>query len=530
MTHATARSAAPRSRLRRARSAAALAAVALASAACGLQQSGIDGAVTAAPAGGTLQSGGTTGGAAVGTSGGALSGTTSTTGGAVAGSTGGVAAGTSGGTTGIAGGTSGTSGTTGGGSTTTGTTGSTLVQTPGLKGELTVSYVNVTGFDQLGETFVIKVASTGDARKQVKAVADYVNSKGGIAGRKLIPVVRDYNAQQASEVNDNNLCQAITETDKAFMAVLQGQIHYSARACYKAKKTLAFEDAAYGFGKSFYDSHAPYLWSPSYANYDQLTRALVQRIRETKWLAGQTKAGIVLWDDEPYHEIADKTLIPLLKQLGVTVQKASVSNSDIGAIERGLHVAAQTMVTNQVTHLMFLGSAPLQPFFLQQNAQYEQFRYALTTFDVPRYLAVNNANNMVGSVGVGVAPVDDLLDPQYKYPQPGLETECHQLYKNAGIAIPGRYVEDVFNSKQAIAYCESTLLLKKVADTIPQTLSAETWAAAAAKLNTSFQAAMTFGTSYGSGKHTGADYYRDILFDNGACKCMTYVSGNRRLP
>ena len=504
--------------------------LALASTACGLQQSGLDGAVVAGPAGAEAGLGGTSGGGAAGTTGAALPGTstTGTLAGGTSGSTGGY--GSTGGSTGIVGGTTGTvSGGTGGG--TSGTTGGVgpATQTRGLKGELTVSYVNVSGFDQLGETFVIKVASTGDARAQAKAMADYVNANGGIAGRKLIPVVHDYNAQQASEVNDNNLCQQITETDKAFLAVLHGQIHHSARDCYKAKKTLTFEGAAYGFGKSFYDEHSPYLWSPSYSDYDQIARALVQRIKESKWLAGQTKAGIVLWDDKPYHDIADKTLIPLLKQLGVTVQKASVSNSDIGSIESGLHAAAQTMAANQVTHLMFLGSAPLQPFFVQQNQQYEQFRYALTTFDVPRYMEVNFKRNMVGSVGVGIAAVDDVLDARYKYPQPGLETLCHEIYKKAGINIPGRYVDGVFNSKQAISYCESTLLLKKAADTIPQTLSPETWAAAAEKLGTSFQAAMTFGTSYGPGKHTGADFYRDIVYDT-KCTCMAYVSGNRRLP
>jgi hypothetical protein len=508
--------------------------LALGSAACGLQQTGLDGAVAARPVDGAA--------AAAGTGGAVGSGTTGSTGGSAAATTGGAALGTSGssGTTGFAGGTSGGTGassgvvgggSTGGGSSTTGgaTGGATLQQTPGLKGELTIAYTNVTGFDQLGDTFVIKVASTGDAKAQAKAITDYVNAHGGIAGRKVIPKVHDYNAQQASEVNDNNMCQAITETDKAFLAVLQGQIHHSARDCYAAKKTLAFEGAAYGFGKSFYDAHSPYLWSPGYADYDQLSRALVRTIRERKWLAGETKVGLVLWDDKPYHDIADKTLVPLLKAAGVEVQQASVSNSDIGSIENGIHAAAQTMVASQVDHLLFLGSAPLQPFFVQQNQQYEQFKYALTTFDVPRYMAVNFKRNMVGAIGVGIAPVDDVLDPQYAFPQPGLETECRDIYKKAGVDIPGRYIEDVFNSKQAISYCESTLLLKKVADQIPRVLTGAAWTAQAEKLGTSFQAASTFGTSYGPSKHTGATSYRDIVFDQG-CGCMKYVTGNRTLP
>ena len=528
MTHSTARTAVTAARLRRIRTAAAVAAVALASAACGLQQSGIDGAVTAAPAGGAPQAGGTTGGAVAGATGGGVAGTT--TGGAVAGTTGAGLSGGAGtsGTTGIAGGTTG--GTTGGAAGTTGATGPAgLPETPGLKGEIVASYVNVTGYDQIADSFVINVASTGDARAQAKAMAEYVNSKGGIAGRKLVPVVHDYNAQQASEVNDNNLCQKITTTDKAFMAVLSGQIHFSARTCYKAKKTLAFEGGAYGWGKAFIDEHSPYLWSVSYSDYDRLLIALTNRIKETGWLKGQLKVGVILWDDKPYHDVADKVLIPRLQALGVTVVKASVSNSDITSIEGGLHAAAQKMVTEGVTHLTFVGSAPLQPFFVQQNQQNRQFKYALTTYDVPRYMDAEFKDNMAGAIGVGIAPVDDVFDAQHKFPQPGLETFCRDLYKRAGIELPGRYVKGEFNSKQAISYCETTLMLKKVADTIPQTLSPETWAAAAEKLGTSFQAAMTFASSYGPRKHFGADVYRDILFD-ATCRCMTYVSGNRRLP
>jgi hypothetical protein len=511
-------------RLRRARRSGLLTLSLLLTTACGLQQAGLDGAVTVAQEPGQATPGGTSGGLPAGTTGGVVSGGTTGT--------------TPGGSTGVQGGTTGM-GTTGGlgpvgttgstGGTSTGSsTGVPLPQSPGLKGTIVASYVNVTGFDRLGQIVVINTASTGDARQQTTALANYVNSRGGIAGRKLVTKVHDYNAQQASEVNDNNLCQAITGTDKAFMAVLHGQIHASARDCYAAKKTLAFEGAAYGFGKSFYDQRSPHLWSPSYADYDQSARSLAALIKAKKWLKGETKVGIVLWDDKPYHDIADKTLIPLLKQNGVSVVKGSVSNSDIGSIENGIHAAAQTMTLNQVDHLLFLGSAPLQPFFVQQNQQNRQFVYALSTFDVPRYMAVNFPNNMAGAIGIGFSPVDDVLDPQHKFPQAGLETTCRNIYKAAGIAIAGRYVDGVFNSKQAMSYCESTLLLKRVADAVQGDLNAGSWTAQAEKLGTSFQAAQTFSTSYGRGKHTGAVAYREITYTP-SCECMVYTSGPKTL-
>ena len=426
----------------------------------------------------------------------------------------------------VVGGTSGQVGGTGGSATSGSTTG--LTQTPGLKGTLTAAFVNVTGFDQLGKIVVVNTASVGDAQAQAQAMANYVNAHGGVAGKKLLVKVHDYNAQQASETNDNNLCQAIADTDKAFMADLQGQIHFSARDCYKAKGVLSFEGGAYGFGHAFYAAHSPTEWSPSYADYDAAERALVATIKAKSWLKGESKVGVVLWDDRPYHDLADKVLAPMLKQLGVSVVQASISNSDIGSIEDGIHAAAQTMVVNQVDHLLFLGSAPLQPFFVQQNQQYNQFVYALTSFDVPRYMELNFPRNMAGAIGVGFSPDDDVMDARYPFPQPGLETTCRNIYKAAGVSMPGRYVDGQFNAKQAMSYCESVMLLKAAADKVTGPLTAKSWAAAAESLGSSFQAAQTFATSYSAAKHTGASAYREITFLD-SCSCMTYTSGRKPL-
>lgn len=497
--------------------------------ACGLQQAGLDGAVSVAGPGGgpggpvTATTGSDTSGT-TGTTGttGASVGTSGTTGAASGGSTG------SGGSSGIVGGSTGSGGGgTGAGSATSGTTGR-APETPGLKGETVVSFVNVTGFDQLNAILPVNTATTGNAAQQAQVMAQWVNSHGGIGGTRMVAKVHDYNAQQASEVNDNNLCQKIADTDKAQLAVLHGQIHASARDCYAAKKVLAFEGSSYGFGHAFYSKHSPYLWSPSYADYDQTSRALVASIAERKWLAGESKVGIIRWDDEAYKQVADTVLGPLLEKLGVEVVQASVNNSDIGAIENGIQSAAQTMIVQQVDHLLFLGSAPLQPFFVQQNQQYEQFVYALNSFDVPRYMAVNFPRNMKGMIGIGFAPVEDVLDAQHPFPQPGLEATCRDIYKAAGVSVPGRYLNGQFNSKQAISYCESALLLKAAADRLRSPVTAAAFTAAAEQLGTSFQAAQTFRTSYGSGKHTGAAVYRSLTFDAG-CKCMTYTSGLRSL-
>jgi hypothetical protein len=509
------------SRHRSAATAALLAAVAAISG-CGLQQVGVNGVVTAQGVGpgtsdggtGTLPNGQPSPGASLGP--------------------GGVPV-TNGGTqlpggSGVVGG--GSPGTVGGGSGPTfpGSGGGSTQVTPGLKGTINVSYVAVTGFDQLSQVVDVSAAWTGDSNAQRLAVEKYVNSHGGIGGRRLVTHLREYNAMQASAANDTALCNAIVGDDKSSFAVIHGQIHPEARDCYKKAKVMALEGGQYGWSQEFFDQHAPYFAAPAWPAYDQILLALVDSAKRRNWFQGVAKVGIIDWDETTYKSLRDKVLIPALKKVGYTdstIVTADVPDADIGSISSGLQTAATKMIQNGVTHLMFVGSNPLQPFFIQQAGNSSPFVYALTSFDTPRYMAVNFPGQMVGSIGVGSNPITDVLDGQYSFPQPGMEKFCVDMYKSYGVSVPHRYQEKDknksgdkgFDSKQAMSYCELTMLIKKVADSLPYDYTVAEWTAQMDKLGTSFGMAQDFTTSLDS-TNTGATSWRDLVWD-ASCKTPT---------
>jgi ABC-type branched-subunit amino acid transport system substrate-binding protein len=396
-----------------------------------------------------------------------------------------------------------------------------------LSGEMKVGYINVTGFDDLGRLVNVQTASPGDPRAQTNAMADWVNKRGGIGGKKLTPVVIDYRAQEASAQKDVNTCTQFVQDHKVFAAVLHGQIHQEARDCYVQRKTLALEGANYGFSADFYKRGAPYIWAPSIADYDETSRALVATLKSRNWFAGDPQVGVVRWDDQPYKDVLERSLKPALQGAGVrNVVEQSVSNADIAGIQTGLNAAIRAFNAAGVKRVFFLGSAPLQPFFFDSaKNQGASFIYAMTSFDSPRYNMERYKPQMVGALGIGFSPANDLLDPQHPFPQPGRETECVNIYKAYGITFPAR-VNDKSTTRQAMSYCETTLLLKAAADKVQGDLTAASWSAAAESLGSSFPMAMTHTTRFGPGDHTGAATYRVLQYDT-ACGCNKYVSGDQ---
>jgi hypothetical protein len=129
----------------------------------------------------------------------------------------------------------------------------------------------------------------------------------------------------------------------------------------------------------------------------------------------------------------------------------------------------------------------------------------------------NFQNKLAGSISVGSNPITDVLDSQWKFPQPGMEKTCVDTYKSEGVVIPYRYKDpdnndDGFDAKQALSYCELTLLIKQTGDQLGHSFSTADWAAATERLGTSVQMGLSFSTRLDS-THTGAITYRDMVWD-----------------
>lgn len=380
--------------------------------------------------------------------------------------------------------------------------------------------------EALSTDFGIVVPNQGDLPQQVKDLEDWFNRNGGIAGRRVVAFGRPYNTRQASVANENQLCRAFTEDDKVFAVVLQAQIHEATRTCYAQHKVLVLDPSPFPYDKVLYDKLAPYYWSPSYPEYAKTVRALVRSAKARGYFDDTgMKLGIAYFDIPAYVRVLDTVLLPELKAVGVVpTEKVRVDPQDAGTIQAGLNDAILRFRASSVAHVMFLGGAPLAPFF-QLNAEGQQYfpRYALTTFDAPRFTEQNYPDQLKGMVGVGTSPGGDVSDGQFAFPNAELPLEktCIGI-----LTAKGRTYRQRADSRSAQAYCESLFLIKAGAEAAGRSITPVTWGAAVEKFGDKVQMASTWRVRFGPGQHDGAATFRPYAFDD-RCRCVRYTGGTQ---
>ncbi len=371
---------------------------------------------------------------------------------------------------------------------------------------------SVTGF---------KTADAGDPARQVKALETWVNANGGIAGRKLVAVYRNYEAADDSPAAEERLCNQVTQDDRAFAVVLTGQFQSNARPCYASRRTLVLDATLVANDQSTFTKLAPYLWSASYPDYDEFVRAFLGSLERQRYFAGATRAGVVAADTPTNRAAYERLAVPELKRLNVAPTVAWIDTTDLGTLNAGLNQAAVDFRAKGVDRVFFLGGARMASFFLTvAAAQSFTARYALSSFDNPSFLVNNPATipreGLEGAVGIGFNPSQDVPDSAYPFPGTDAERACLAVYEADGQTFATRE-----NARVAFPYCDAALLLQAGARNLGPDLNASAWARDARALGTGFRPATGFAGLLGPGRFSAANGYRAMAYDGG-CGCFAY--------
>lgn len=375
--------------------------------------------------------------------------------------------------------------------------------------------------DEVKKQTKLVTASVGDPKAQVQALEDWVNAHGGLGGRKLEAVFRWYDAQSDSPAAEEKLCNQVSQDDRAFAVVLTGQFQSNARPCYAQRKTLMLDATLVANDQTLFDELAPYLWSPSFPEYNSFTTSYIDALADQAFFEGRDKVAIVAADTPVNRRTVEKVAVPQLKKLGLKAEVGWVDTTDIGTIYMGSEQAAITFASGGVDRVMFLGGSRLASIFAT-IAGSKQFKatYAISSFDNPSFF-VNNpdtvpADTMNGMVGIGFHPPQDVADDKMEFPRKGAEQECLDIYTEAGISFDTRE-----SARVAFPYCDAVRLLKLGADEVTGGLDAKTWSEAVDASAADFKPAAGFGSALGNGGRAAAGAYRAMQFD-ADCTCFVY--------
>lgn len=365
----------------------------------------------------------------------------------------------------------------------------------------------VTGFN---------TASVGDQEAQIQALEDWVNDHGGLDGRTMEAVFRLYDAQTDSPASEEQLCNQITQDDKAFAVVMTGQYQANARPCYADRHTLVLDASLYAMSQDYFDEYSPYLWTASFPEYGSFVRAYVTALDDQGFFDGQQGVGLVAADSPLNRTTIENLAVPLLEDAGVEPEIAWIDTTSTSTLFEGLTQAAITFRSKGIERVTFLGGSRLASMFASAAATQEGFapRYAISSFDNPTYF-INNAKSVPkgtvdGMVGIGFHPPQDVPDDEYPFPTGQAETRCLKIYRDAGIEFESRE-----SARVALPYCDATRLLKLGADAMADDASfnAAAWAQGVDREGGSFQTASGFGNALGDGGRAASGGYRVLKYD-----------------
>jgi ABC-type branched-subunit amino acid transport system substrate-binding protein len=360
------------------------------------------------------------------------------------------------------------------------------------------------------------VSPQGDTKKQAQVVVDAINAAGGIGGRKVDLVIREFTSSTGSPTTETAMCTSFTQDDEVFAVLMLGQRTSAARSCYKKASTVMVDISQAAQPVSTYTSLAPYYWTPNSRDLDSATSAMIDDLSANGFLAATAKVGVLVEKEATFEGVYSSVVTPALQELGITPVEQVIDQSTSENAFATAGSAAAAFQGEGVDRILFLGRPDNVGYFTTFTTQQAYYpKLAIGSFETPTFVAQNPSvyapESLAGSQGIGFMPDVDGTKA-FAFPQPGAEQTCIDTLSKAGVTFGNR-----FEAKTALRFCDGFGFLKAAGDKVGTApLNAESLAAAAATLGTTWQAATTLSTSIapsGTQLYAPAASYKSLSYD-----------------
>ena len=276
----------------------------------------------------------------------------------------------------------------------------------------------------------------GDTEKQARAVADDINVRGGLFGRKLVLEFRDVATVDTATDPDraaNAACSDFKQ-DRPVVAVvniLTIMDPDSWRKCLADKGVLLLSAALTGIDDTSVRSNAPSYYPLATPSWNALAPVLVSRLKSSGYFTGwntrtgsagpaPVKVGVLVQESTSGARIG-KTIVSALARGGypgaLTYKYTPPGNQIQGAV---LYFAG-----NNVTHLIS-SDIELSAFMSNAESQGYRPRYGVSTYNSPlaNLQGLGGPNQNKGAVGVGWAPNYDVERSADPGPRGAAQKRC----------------------------------------------------------------------------------------------------------
>jgi ABC-type branched-subunit amino acid transport system substrate-binding protein len=374
-------------------------------------------------------------------------------------------------------------------------------------------------------------ARASDGGADTRAVANHINSTGGIDGRKLVLRLREYDTTDGRpyDVTFAEVCTWFGEGTKP-VAVITIANDDELAPCLANKGIPLINDWPTAGTAPFQARYANFFFQPGSLNLDRFARPYVNGLKEQGFFGSGARVGLLRYSDALTDAAVDSSLRPALAAAGVQIvaEQAvpyTTSVNDIGGLLTRASSAGVRFRAAGVNRVISVdNTGQLLGLFLQAaDAQGYHPRVGLSSLNSPLFLRASLPTRALqGAVGVGWSPVTDVAggqDPDVN----ATRSQCSEIFQRAGVTQIGD--RSAYGQFGAFSRCSNLLMLRKALERRDAT-SPAALRAALEGLGTSHQSAVAMETSLGPGRHDGANAYRLLRFADG-CGCFEYRGGRR---
>jgi hypothetical protein len=379
-----------------------------------------------------------------------------------------------------------------------------------------------------------------NTRRAWEALLKYVNDRGGVDGRKLVPVFHRLSATSTEpfEQQDQEVCAHWSEDDPVFVS--DGAFKTdNGISCFQEHGMVTVTTNGLR-----YKSNAFFERFPTYLEFDGVDEDSIgvmyaDHMKKMGYFNKGAKLGIVAWDDPEYAGPTQNSLIPRLKQNGVTptdvvYTQYPTNGADIGNAVAQVGNTAVKFKGEGITHVMFMDSGAQLALFFMQAAQRQQYapRYGLTSASgntaLADLLAAGGAGDarqqLEDALSIGWLPsIDVRQDDAPSWANPPVKKVCYEQMRKGGVEM------DSANARAlADSVCDSVWTIQATLEAAGDVINQETWYRALAQASDT-QLTGGMGFSISPTRRDGVETAIEAKFVD-SCVCFRYVGNRFAIP
>ena len=454
-------------------------------------------------------------------------GTTTGSGGKTGGGT--TGGGTTGGSTGGGFGTTGGSGPTGGESLPTGTGGGKHIAVPPSLPGVTDSTIYLGSYYNKNAGAGNAAIGAGglnesDARKPQQVMINWVNTHGGVAGRKLSAIYYGFDGSGTGppiDQQEQSACNKWTQDNKVF-AILAGG---SAVVDECSKKEGAVEFGQYGTPTTY--RAYPHRIDVDTINQVRSAKITINGLSSLRYFNSGAKIGVITWDQSDFKEAINDGLLPALKSHGLSLATdpyyiaVAQSLQDFGASSAAINSAVLKFSGLGIDHVMifdgpagtFKGGTLTIEWMKRSESQQYYPRYGFNDSNLP--IELQGLGLMSNRQAQGSDYVNSTdLGPNYEtgyHANPNGQT-CRKIMQANGVDM-----SNADNEANALVACEDMWFLQGVGEeltTLHLDLTADDFISAVEHLGYSYLSPLSYANFFSPQQHDGGAGVRYARFDS----------------